>query len=440
MSKVEDGPAGVQSVLRNRPFLRLWLAQALSQTAQNSIFYALMVFIEKETGSSFHMSLLILTAILPSVTFGMAAGVFVDRWSKRTVLVTTNILRGVAVLAFLLFEQTLGLIYLVNLIFSVIGQFFAPAELSAIPCIVPRRQLITANGLFNLTFTGSQLAGFVIVAPLLIKWLGPDTPFLVIAFVFGLAAILVSFLPSMDPPKRNGLANATRTIFSGTLSEFHDGWRLLRGDPKISLSMVHLTLTGTLVFLMGMLAPGFSMRIMGVGAEDAVYIFAPAGIGVVIGIIVLPRLATRWPKDRLVTIGLLVTAVTLFSLGAGGRIKEYLILHAGSEAAGLAEAITVVMAVAFVLGLGYALVNIPAQTIVQEKVPEDMRGRIFATQLVFGSVASILPLVFLGGLADRIGVGLVILILGGVVLGVGVFSIQQARKVARRAVEEEAVR
>ncbi|MFH1484570.1 MAG: MFS transporter, partial [Chloroflexota bacterium] len=164
-----ESQAGVQTILRNPPFLRLWLAQVLSQTAQNSVFYALMIFVERETGSSFYMSLLILTFILPSISLGIAAGVFIDRWNKKTVLVTTNILRVAVVLAFVLFEQTLGLIYLFNLVFSIISQFFAPAELAAIPSVVPKRQLITANGLFNLTFTASQLAGFVIVAPLLIK-------------------------------------------------------------------------------------------------------------------------------------------------------------------------------------------------------------------------------------------------------------------------------
>lgn len=425
------GQAGVQAVLRNRHFLRLWLAQVLSQTAQNSVFYALMVFVEKGTGSSFYMSLLILTFILPSVSFGIAAGVFVDRWSKKTVLVTTNILRGVVVLAFILFEQTLGLIYLVNLVFSIISQFFAPAELAAIPALVPKRQLIAANSLFNLTFTGSQLAGFVIVAPLLVKWLGPLAAYVAIALIFGMAALLVSFLPRMEPPRRLKDGNRTRTIFTGTVSEFRDGWRLLRGDPQISLSMVHLTLTSSLIFIMGMLAPGFAMRVMGVGAEDAVYIFAPAGVGVLMGIIFLPRLADRFPKDRLVNIGLLAMALTLFALGMAGRVKEYLVYHAGgggaAELAALAQTLTFATVVAFSLGLAYALVSIPAQTIVQEKAPADMRGRIFATQLVFASVASIIPLLFLGGMADLFGIGLVIGLLGALVLMVGVFSLYQSK-------------
>ena len=119
-------PAGFLAALGNRSFRYLWLAQAISQIAQNATIFVLLVLVERETKSSFYTGLLILSALLPTVLFGMAAGVFVDRWPKRRILVITNLLRVAAVLLFFFFPTVLPLIFLVSFLFGTISQFFAP--------------------------------------------------------------------------------------------------------------------------------------------------------------------------------------------------------------------------------------------------------------------------------------------------------------------------
>jgi MFS family permease len=143
------------SVLQNRPFLYLWSAQAVSQTAQNSVFYGLMISVERATGSTLHMSFLILTTVIPTVLFGALAGVYVDRWSKRTVMVTTNLLRVVVCSGFALLANNPPFLYLFNVLFSIVAQFFAPAEVALIPALVPRSKLMAANGVFNMTCSTS---------------------------------------------------------------------------------------------------------------------------------------------------------------------------------------------------------------------------------------------------------------------------------------------
>ena len=72
----------------------LWLAQAISQTAQNAIWYGIVVLVQRLSHSSTQLSLAVLTLIIPSVIFGVLAGVYVDRWDKRSVLIATNLIRG----------------------------------------------------------------------------------------------------------------------------------------------------------------------------------------------------------------------------------------------------------------------------------------------------------------------------------------------------------
>src|SRR6202165_2284070 len=114
--------AGEQSIWRNREFLLLWLAQGISQTAQNAIWYGIVVLVQQRGHSSTLLSLAVLTLIIPSVTFGVLAGVYVDRWDKRVVLIATNLIRGTIAFSYGLFgwmpDLSIGVLFMINFLFS----------------------------------------------------------------------------------------------------------------------------------------------------------------------------------------------------------------------------------------------------------------------------------------------------------------------------------
>src|SRR5207253_4855112 len=101
-------------VFRNRPFLLLWIAQAATQIGGNMVIFGLTVIIAESTGSTTAVSALIFTFLLPAVLFSALAGVFVDRLDRRLVLISTNILRGLAFVAIYFVGDHLGLLYLLN--------------------------------------------------------------------------------------------------------------------------------------------------------------------------------------------------------------------------------------------------------------------------------------------------------------------------------------
>ena len=409
-----------QGLLRNRPFLLLWIAQALTQTAQNGIFFVLMVFIAETTGSTTQVSLLVFSTILPSVVFGLAAGVIVDRRSKRMILLVSNALRAALVVGYLGAGDALAVIYLVNLLFSSVSQFFAPAEVATIALLVPKRQLMRANGFFNLTFMGSQFAGLVFPIPVVVKVFDTYWTLVGLAVVYVIATGLVSLLP------RDRAAATTQDALGfgfGLWEELKQGWRYIRSRPVISFAMLNMTTATTLILVLSVVAAPFVKRVLGIRADDAVYILAPAGIGVGLGAVLTPRLARLVSSARLVNVGLLGFGVCLMAFGSTNWIGRYL-------AAGLPERAVVlwilgmVISLAFVMGLAFALITIPAQTILQEHSPESLRGKIFATQLTMGNVASILPILFIGGLADLFGIAEVIILVGVTVLGIGLFTLR----------------
>jgi MFS family permease len=182
-------------VLGIRRFRLLWLAQIFAHTAQNATLFTLLVLVVAETGSTIQGSLLVLSYVLPSVLFGLVAGLLVDRWRKRTVLVITSVLRMGVCLAFVLVGSHVWLIYAINLGFSTLGQFFTTADAASIPALVPRNQLMAANSLFNLALTGSQFGGMVLLAPVLIKSFGSNALFIMAALFFLVATVLAYRLP-----------------------------------------------------------------------------------------------------------------------------------------------------------------------------------------------------------------------------------------------------
>jgi predicted MFS family arabinose efflux permease len=412
------------SLLQNRPFTLLWAAQALTQTAQNALFFTLMVFITEITGSAAQLSLLVFSTILPSLLFGLTAGVVVDRHSKGTVLLVTNILRVVLMVGLLAAGENLALIYVVNFAFSSVSQFFAPAEAASIPFLVPKRQLMAANGLFNLTFTASQFAGLVFPMPVLVKLLGPQAVLMVIAVIYVAASFLVAFLPRDMVSTQHVEAKG---FLEGIWEELIRGWQLIRSSPIISLSIMHLTTATTLILVMSVISAPFVKRVLGIRADDAVYILAPAGIGVVLGAILSSRLAQWVPRFHMINASLVVMAICLVAFGSVETLGRYLALGLPGWAV-IQWLLLIVVLLAFILGLGFAFVTIPAQTTLQERSPPAMRGKVFATQLTLGNVASILPVAFVGGVADLFGIARVIILVGLAVLAIGIFSLRRSRR------------
>ena len=168
---------GFLTLLRKRNFLRLWLAQLISMTIFNASNYALLILIEEVTGSTTLVGLAIICFSLPAVLFGAMAGVFVDHMIKRRVLWASNCLRAIAtfifVISLLINNSQLIPVYLLTFMISIIGQFFTPAEGSAIPMLVSEEELMPAVSLFNITFMLSQALGFILFAPLALSLLPP---------------------------------------------------------------------------------------------------------------------------------------------------------------------------------------------------------------------------------------------------------------------------
>mgnify|MGYP001225655865 CR=1 FL=1 len=407
---------GFWPVLLNRPFRRLWAAQWLAQTSQNTINFVLIVLIERITGSSMHLGITILAFTLPGVIFAPISGVIIDRWPKKTVLVVSNVLRGVIVLSYLL---VLGLapnpnsagvlltLYALTFLMSTVGQFFNPAEAAAIPFLVGRTHLMTANSLFSVTLALSQVIGLIIVGPLVVKLIGVEAAFVVIAGLYGVAALLVSQLPRDEPRPEHASA---RGSWQRVKDDLREGVSFVVSHRPVLASMINLTLIASLVMTLAMLAPGISARVFHLAPEDAIIVFAPAGFGMLLAALALGRLGSRVPKRRLVIGGLLAMSLSFALFGVLAwrfqATNQPFVLDASMIDLPAASAALILATIAISLSLGLAMssVNIVSQTLLQEHTPDRLRGRVFSVQFMLNNLVGIPPMLAIAALADLVGI------------------------------------
>jgi MFS family permease len=417
-----------RSLLADRGFRSLWLSQGLAQTAQNALLFTLIVVVVNITGETLATSILVLCFILPSIPMGFVVGVVLDRTNKETVLVTTSLLRAAGCVLFLLFHNEVWAIYVIAVCHATAGLFFNPAVVSLIPSLVSRERLVSANSLYNFTFTASQLVGIVFLAPIMLKTLGEDAIFILTAFMFLASAVLATQVraPQEEPAPRS----EQRAIFGGVIADFRESWRILFSDRYSTVALLQLITSGTLVLLFAILIPRYMQDVIGAPPENAAFVFAPAGIGAIVGLRFLPWFA-KFGKDRVVIVGLVGLVVSLVLLALVEPLAEITEQAPGSDwvtrqlQLSLLQALT--MLIAGPMGFFYALLNAPAQTVLHERAPPEMRGRIFATQVVSANFISLLPLLVLGALTDVVKVPAVLLMIAAAVAVLAFASVWVAR-------------
>ena len=398
--------AADRGLLRNRAFLAIWGAQILSQVASNAVTSALIILVAEITHSNTSSSVLILLAVLPAILFGIAGGVIVDRSDRRLVLIITNALRAAAIVPLLLFGTSLTVVYLVNFLVATVTIFFVPAEAALLPKIVGNRFLMVANSLFTFTFNGAFLVGFIILAPIVVSLFGYEILWVVIAFMFAAASILCVTLPTKAPPASEHLSRRVAEMaVAQTATGITEAFHYLRQAPIVTWSLIYIALTYTLVAVAGALAPGFVREVLRVGERNVVIIVGPAGVGVIAGLGLLNAVGRRWPRPNAIGTGLLVAGSALLFLAAARPLTE-LFSRVGSPGLGAAFPVFVALiaATAFVFGLSYALITVPSMTLLQEELPDQIRGRVFGFLNMLVSIFSLIPLVVVGPIADLWGV------------------------------------
>jgi MFS family permease len=425
------------AVLRNRFFLIVWLSQLATQVGGNMVLYGLTVLIFTASGSNSAVSVLLISFLAPAVLFGALAGVYVDRFDRRQVLVATSLLRAVFFLAIALLDTNVGVILLLNLAVSIATTFFAPAELSVIPLLVPRSQLTAANGIFTLTINAAFALGYTLMGPLLVTIAGPTLLIFIVAALYLVSAALCWTLPPAPPqplPAGHHALHEAEAAVGSVLGQLREGIAYIRTNPPVAWALTYLGVAASIVGVLGALGPGFAVRVLGLTSKDFVVVVLPLGFGVVAGVLLVNAIRNVVPRRRTIEVGLVTLGVCLVLITIANPISELLQRVNAAQpvlnASALVSVLAVVVAIAFIAGIAYASIAIPAQTELQEVIPEDVRGRVFGILNTLVSIASFLPIIIVGPVSDVIGTAPVLLAAASLVGLSGVASIVLRRRPA----------
>lgn len=372
------------SALSHRAFALLWAGRAISSVGDGIYLVALAWWVIETTGSAAANAIILICATLPTLLLLLVGGVAVDRLPRRTLLLASDILRGllVSVIALLTVRHQLTFwhLALLSAAFGTVRAFFSPAYTSIIPQITPPEALPSANSLAKLSAQAAGILGPAL-GGVLIALGGTPQAFALDGLSFFISAGCILAIPHVPAPKR--LRHGARK--PSALGDLREGLSTVLRSPWLWITIAvagvsNITLAGPL--------------------EAALPLLVRANLGGSAGVFAL--------LNALEAAGAVVAAV---ALGQAAKVRRrglmaycaWLAAAAGLLVMGLPVTVAGVGLAIFVCGAGIAILELIWAHTLQELVPSDRLGRVASIDAL-GSYA-LLPIAYgLAGIAaDRVG-------------------------------------
>jgi MFS family permease len=407
---MNNGKTGMLTVLRNRDFLALWLSQLISKVGDNFAVVAALVLINELAEKTGLAVVVIAAAMTLPQLFALISGVLVDRFSRKAVMIATDLLRaGIVLLPLLVRESSqLYILYLTAFAIMALGAMFIPARNASVPNMVPEEHLLTANALIQATELVSLIAG-ASLATLVISLTSTYAAFVVDSATFGLSAL---FLVAAHIPQGPAAALSPKARAGGEFRQywasFVDGVRYI-GSNKHLLQLMAITTVATLgLSATVLLAAAYFKELLGISAEYLGLLQTAEGLGMAAGAVLISAYAS-WARSRQ------IVSVTMIVLGLGILVFA------------LAPVYWLVLVGALVVGLCVVSARTTLAAMTQALVPDSQRGRVESAMVTVIGIGTMGALIMAGILGDVVGPTSIFIVTGLVVLAAGVASIFSLR-------------
>lgn len=393
-------------LFKNKKFLHLWNSQILSQLAIHIMNFVLLIRIFQETGSPIAISFLWIAYSLPAFLFGPIGAASADVADKKNILMLTNFLQSLVIFIYAFISNGSPYrLYALVLSYSLLNQFYVPAELSTLPSVVKEEFLASANSLFLVTHQAALVVG-VGIAGQLAKLLGFERTLLICSGLLFLAFLSVSTLPKISPKE------IIKEKFSLAVEKFFE--RIIKGYQFIKSERYVLAPLLLLIFMQVTLAiivvniPVLAANLFSISVDTAgVFLVIPAGIGALSSSFFVPKFLRRGVRKKE------IIEKSLFILTLASALMTFLV----PELSGLLKSVLSVFLLVL-LGFSFIGVTIPSQTLLQEKTPENLRGRVFGNYWYLVTVVTIFPILVSGVLTEILGIRIFLFILTSAFLAV----------------------
>lgn len=186
------------------------------------------------------------------------------------------------------------------------------------------------------------------------------------------------------------------------------------------IALLQLSFGNVLLLVIGQLAPRFVETLLNRPPANAALVFVPAGVGLVVGSALMPRVVKRLGKARSISAGIIGLSVTSVLLVVSQRVAQDI---DPAQWYNDLPFLALIIALIFAMGCELDLMTLPALTLIQEHTPDTIKGRVLSLQSIMYNAASIPVILFIGGIADLYGMAIVMWVLAGMVFVGGLLSV-----------------
>lgn len=357
-----------QLLRRNRPFRWLWSGQVISELGNWFNFIAALGLVRAVSNAAPEVTTIILIVrLIPFTVFAPFAGALVDRWSRRAVMIASDIARVLVALGFLLVRrpEDLWIAYLCTILLSLFGTFFEAAKNAAVPNITGERDLLAGNALmFSSRYLwmalGSALGGWTAV------YVGYQGAFIINALSFLVSAYSVWHVPEEETRKEQPAEEPAKGFFSSIWSDINEGWDYIASHRLVvTISVVTIVCAlgvGAMNLVADRLGALVFARQSGISEDSAVAaIYVAVGFGLFLGMLIA-RLVGSYLESR---------KRTIIFVGCSLVIQGIFFALAGMMPTLLWACVMVVIS-RVLLGAELAV----QETLIMRLVPDDLRGRV----------------------------------------------------------------
>lgn len=373
----------LNKLLELRSFLILWISQAVSTLGSSMSGFALTIWAYEQHGTVSSIAWLTACSYLPSILFCFIAGTLADKWDKKKVMLTSDLVAALGTLTVLCLYSAGSLqiwhLYIVNTLISLMNAFQNPASYVAVSLIAPKEHYVRVSGLQ--AFSGSLVS---IVSPTLatalLSFSGLRLILVLDLITFGIAFSTLLFFIRIPPVSADN-GKKKEPFFKSCL----EGFNFLKEHKAILRIILFFAFINLLAYLTGFgILPALILARTGDNQPILGIVSSTVGVGTLIGSVVVTILRPAKRKSRVIFISLAVSFLLANILWAIGR-NAWIWVFA-----------------AFAGNFPLPFISANLTTIMRTKVPAQMQGRVFSTRDTLQFFTRPLGL-FLGGiLADKV--------------------------------------
>lgn len=363
---VPTGSSDFRELRRNRSFVSLWLAQGVSSMGDWVYTIAVAASLAGREANPATFATMLIAQVGPAALMGAVGGPLVDRLPRKGVMVMSDLLRGLAVASLFLFgAPTIPHLYAVAVALGVLGALAQPALHASLPNVVDSQHLVAANALVSATFNGAVMVG-PMLGGILVARLGFAPAIFVNGVTFIGSALLVArvHLPPRPPCDEDW----------HPVTELREGFRYMGTTPIVRSVIAVMGVVMLAAAVKSPIEPLFVLRVLHARPEMLGFIGGAWGIGMVVGSMLAPGAARKWRRENLLWAGVAIVGMSVVVAAQVGAVVALLALW-------------------LLAGAGNAIGTVCYESLLQERTPDELRGRVFAAS------EAVLDTAFLGGVA-----------------------------------------